>query len=103
MARIIPRPPARVVQSWAGMPTPRSLPRHAATRYVQPLREGGSLPAVVDTAAGGLFVVKFRGAGQGPKALIAELVVGRLAEPLPLPMPHPPTLDLPPPFAPPEP
>jgi hypothetical protein len=61
------------------MPTPRSLPRHAATRYVQPLREGGSLPAVVDTAAGGLFVVKFRGAGQGPKALIAELVVGQLA------------------------
>src|SRR5260370_21793466 len=88
MARIIPRPPARVVQSWAGMPTPRSLPRHAATRYVQPLREGGSLPAVVDTAAGGLFVVKFRGAGQGPKALIAELVVGRLAEALDLPMPE---------------
>ncbi len=70
------------------MPTPRSLPRHAATRYVQPLREGGSLPAVVDTAAGGLFVVKFRGAGQGPKALIAELVVGRLAEALDLPMPE---------------
>jgi hypothetical protein len=70
------------------MPTPPSLPRHAATRYVQPLREGGSLPAVVDTAAGGLFVVKFRGAGQGPKALIAELVVGRLAEALDLPMPE---------------
>ena len=58
-------PRARVVQSSAGMPTPDSLARHAATRYVQPLREGGSLPAVVDTAAGGLFVVKFRGAGQG--------------------------------------
>ena len=41
------------------------LPRYAATRYVQPLREGGSLPAVVDTDGGGLFVVKFRGAGQG--------------------------------------
>jgi hypothetical protein len=70
------------------MPTPRSLPRHAATRYVQPLREGGSLPAVVDTAAGGLFVVKFRGAGQGPKALIAELVVGQLAQALDLPVPE---------------
>ena len=42
------------------MPTPHSLARHAATRYVQPLRKGGSLPAVVDTADGGLFVVKFR-------------------------------------------
>jgi hypothetical protein len=55
---------------------------------VQPLREGGSLPAVVDTAAGGLFVVKFRGAGQGPKALIAELVVGQLAQALDLPVPE---------------
>jgi HipA-like protein len=70
------------------MPTPHSLARHAATRYVQPLREGGSLPAVVDTAAGGLFVVKFRGAGQGPKALIAELVVGQLAQALDLPVPE---------------
>ena len=64
------------------------LPRHAATRYVQPLREGGSLPAVVDTADGGLFVVKFRGAGQGAKALIAELVVGQLAQELGLPLPE---------------
>ncbi len=65
-----------------------ALPRHAATRYVQPLREGGSLPAVVDTAAGGLFVVKFRGAGQGAKALIAELVVGQLAQIVGLPVPE---------------
>lgn len=50
-----------------------------ATRYVQPLREGGSLPAIVDTDGGDLFVVKFRGAGQGVKALIAELIVGLLA------------------------
>src|SRR5262245_42677121 len=64
-----------------------TLPRHAATRYVQPLREGGSLPAVVDTADGGLFVVKFRGAGQGAKALIAELIVGRLAQAIGLPVP----------------
>ena len=64
------------------------LPRYAATRYVQPLREGGSLPAVVDTDAGGLFVVKFRGAGQGTKVLVAELIVGGLARALDLPAPE---------------
>ena len=58
-----------------------------ATRYVQPLREGGSLPAVVDTESGGLFVVKFRGAGQGAKVLIAELIVGMIAQQLDLPVP----------------
>jgi hypothetical protein len=64
------------------------LPRYTATRYLQPLREGGSLPAVVDTDGGGLFVVKFRGAGQGPKALIAELIVGSLAGAIGLPAPE---------------
>lgn len=64
------------------------LPRFTATRYLQPLREGGSLPAVVDTDGGGLFVVKFRGAGQGPKALIAELIVGLLASAVGLPAPE---------------
>jgi hypothetical protein len=64
------------------------LPRYAATRYVQPLREGGSLPAVVDTDGGGLFVVKFRGAGQGTKVLVAELIVGGLAQALGLPSPE---------------
>jgi hypothetical protein len=59
-----------------------------ATRYVQPLREGGTLPAVVDTDGGGLFVVKFRGAGQGAKALVAELVVGLLAREAGLPVPE---------------
>ena len=63
------------------------LPIFTATRYVQPLREGGSLPAVVDTHGGGMFVVKFRGAGQGVKALIAELVVGQLAQAAGLPTP----------------
>jgi hypothetical protein len=63
------------------------IPRVTATRYVQPLREGGSLPAVVDTEDG-LYVVKFRGAGQGPKALVAELIVGLLAERLDLPVPQ---------------
>ena len=65
-----------------------SLPTFHATRYVQPLREGGSLPAVVDTDAGGLFVVKFRGAGQGTKVLVSELIVGGLALRLGLPVPE---------------
>ena len=64
------------------------LPTYTATRYVQPLREGGSLPAVVDTDGGGLFVVKFRGAGQGPKVLVAELIVGMLAREAGLPVPE---------------
>ena len=62
------------------------LPRLTALRYLQPLREGGSLPAVVDTE-GGTFVVKFRGAGQGPKALVAELVCAAIARALQLPVP----------------
>ena len=64
------------------------LPHFTATRYVQPLREGGSLPAVVDTDEGGLFVVKFRGAGQGARVLVAELIASRLAEALELPVPE---------------
>jgi len=64
------------------------LPRLMATRYVVPLREGGSLPAVVETEEGGLFVVKFRGAGQGPRALIAEILVGELAREVGLPVPE---------------
>jgi hypothetical protein len=66
-------------------------------RYVQPLREGGSLPAVVDTD-GGLFVVKFRGAGQGAKALIAELIAGLLARALGLPVPDLALIDVAPVF-----
>jgi hypothetical protein len=50
-----------------------------ATRYVTPLREGGSLPAIVEGDDLGLYVAKFRGAGQGPKALVAEVVTGELA------------------------
>ncbi|MGE5927736.1 MAG: HipA family kinase [Gemmatimonadota bacterium] len=73
------------------------LPSVSATRYVQPLREGGSLPAVVDTD-GGLFVVKFRGAGQGAKALVAELLVGQIARVLELPVPELAIVHVPPPF-----
>ena len=50
-----------------------------ATRYVTPLREGGSLPAIVEADDAGLYVLKFRGAGQGPKALVAELIAGEIA------------------------
>jgi hypothetical protein len=59
-----------------------------ATRYVTPLREGGSLPAIVEADDDGLYVMKFRGAGQGPKALVAELISGELARTLGLPMPE---------------
>src|SRR3954454_15412782 len=51
----------------------------AATRYVTPLREGGSLPALVEADDDGLYVLKFTGAGQGRKALVAEVVAGELA------------------------
>ncbi|MEA2929497.1 MAG: hypothetical protein QOG38_1925 [Hyphomicrobiales bacterium] len=58
------------------------------TRYVTPLREGGSLPAIVEADDEGLYVLKFRGAGQGPKALIAELVSGEIARALGLSVPE---------------
>lgn len=59
-----------------------------ATRYVTPLREGGSVPAVVEADDEGLYVVKFRGAGQGTKALIAELIAGELARAMGLRVPE---------------
>jgi len=49
------------------------------TRYVTPLREGGSLPAIIEADDDGMYVLKFRGAGQGTKALIAEVIAGELA------------------------
>ncbi len=60
----------------------------AATRYVTPLHEGGSLPAIVEADDDGMYVLKFRGAGQGSRALIAELVGGELARALGLPVPE---------------
>ncbi|MFL6603899.1 MAG: HipA family kinase [Steroidobacteraceae bacterium] len=60
----------------------------AATRYVTPLHEGGSLPAIVEADDDGMYVLKFRGAGQGPKALIAELVAGEIARAARLPIPE---------------
>jgi hypothetical protein len=59
-----------------------------ATRYVTPLREGGSMPGLVEGDDDGLYVLKFRGAGQGAKALAAELIAGELARALGLPVPE---------------
>jgi hypothetical protein len=59
-----------------------------ATRYVLPMREGGSLPAIVEADDLGLYVVKFRGAGQGVRALIAELIVGEIGRALGLRVPE---------------
>ncbi len=58
------------------------------TRYVTPLREGGSLPAIAEGDDGFLYVVKFRGAGQGVKALIAELIGGEIARKIGLKVPE---------------
>jgi len=65
-----------------------ALRRVTATRYVTPLREGGSLPGLVEADDSGLYVVKFRGAGQGPRALAAEVIAGELARSLGLPVPE---------------
>lgn len=59
-----------------------------ATRYVTPLREGGSLPAIVEADDLGLYVCKFRGAGQGPLALVAEVVAGEIGRALGLKVPE---------------
>lgn len=64
-------------------------PRLTGIRYDVPLREGGSVPAVVGTAEDGQYVVKFLGAGQGAKALVAEMVAAGLARALDLPVPKP--------------
>ena len=58
------------------------------TRYVTPLREGGSLPAIVEADDFGTYVLKFRGAGQGTKVLIAELLAGEIGRKLGLPVPE---------------
>ena len=69
-------------------PTTSALRSVRATRYVTPLREGGSMPGLVEADDDGLYVVKFRGAGQGLKALIAEVIVGEVARALGLRVPE---------------
>ncbi len=70
-----------------------------ATRYIAPLREGGSLPGLMEADDEGTYVVKFRGAGQGPKALVAELVSGQIGQALGLPVPDLVLVELDPAFA----
>lgn len=60
----------------------------AASRYVTPLREGGSLPAIIEADDEGMYVLKFRGAGQGAKVLVAELIAGEIARALGLTVPE---------------
>jgi hypothetical protein len=59
-----------------------------AIRYLTPLREGGSVPAVVEADDDGTYVAKFRGAAQGPRALVAELIAGEIGRLLDLPVPQ---------------
>jgi HipA-like protein len=70
------------------MPVSTGLRSVAAIRYVTPLREGGSLPGLVEADDDGLYVVKFRGAGQGLRALVAEVIVGELARRIDLLVPE---------------
>jgi hypothetical protein len=71
------------------------LLRHVtAIRYVIPLREGGSLPGLMEADDLGTYVVKYHGAGQGPKVLVAEIVTGELARGLGLPVPELVTVEL---------
>ena len=70
------------------------LPSVTATRYVTPLREGGSLPGLLECDDLGTYVVKFRGAGQGPKALVAEVIAGELGRRLGLRIPDLVTVEL---------
>jgi len=65
-----------------------ALRRVQATRYVEPLREGGSLPGLVEADDLGTYVVKFRGAGQGVQALVAEVIVGELGRRLGIRVPE---------------
>ena len=83
------RAPAKSGLRYAAFIVPLTPPRTVhVTRYVTPLREGGSLPAIVEADDDGLYVLKFRGAGQGPRALIAELVAGAIGRVCDLPIPE---------------
>ncbi len=66
----------------------KSIRTIAATRYVTPLKEGGSVPAIIEGDDDGMYVLKFRGAAQGVKTLIAELIAGEIARALELPVPE---------------
>lgn len=76
-----------------------SLPQVRVTRYVTPLREGGSLPGIVEAEDLGTYVCKFRRAGQGPRVLVAEVIVAGIARLLDIPTPDQVVLDLDPEIA----
>lgn len=78
----------------APMPPPTPLRRVTATRYVTPLREGGSLPGLMEADDLGTYVVKYSGAGQGVPVLVAEVISGELARGLGLPVPEIVTVEL---------
>src|SRR5947209_12826592 len=84
----------RVLESSAMPISTQALRQVGAMRYVAPLREGGSLPGLVEADDDGLYVAKFRGAGQGPAALAAEIVGGELARAVGLPVPDLVLLDI---------
>ena len=75
----------------SALPTMRAV---RATRYVTAFREGGSLPGLVEADDDGLYVVKFRGAGQGPRVLVAEWLAGEIARALGLLVPELVAVDL---------
>lgn len=70
------------------------LPRVTATRYVLPLKEGGSLPGIIEADDCGTYVLKFRGAGQGVKVLVAEIIVAGIARLVGVPVPDLAVVDL---------
>ena len=70
------------------MTSPAPLRAVTATKYLTPFREGGSLPGLVEADDDGLYVAKFHGAAQGPRALVAEVIAGELGRALGLPVPE---------------
>jgi hypothetical protein len=88
MSAIAGEPGASIAPAPEGYTDHSMLRTATATRYVVPLREGGSLPAILEADDLGLYVVKFRGAGQGILALIAELIAGEIGRTLGLRVPE---------------
>lgn len=88
-----------MARRWAGQNRDVPLRRVTATRYITPLREGGSVPALVDANDGQCYVVKLRGAAQGVRALIAEVVGGEIGRALGLVVPELALVDLDPALA----
>lgn len=89
---IKPTEPTQPAQPTEPLPP---LPRVRAIRYVTPLREGGSLPGIVEADDDGTYVVKFHGAGQGKKVLVAEVLVAGLATVLGIAVPDLVAIDMP--------